>query len=162
MLWIIPMENLTEKPNPLEEDPMSQRSRRGFLLSLIVPFTVSAAACSQPSPSQKVADQFMEAYYVRVSVKDASSYADGLAKEKLKGQLELLAGDGGPEPAKDIPRVTLNLIDKKNPSATEAIYVYEVRTHVQDVGKRMVFVKMRLEGGKWLVTQFTEDDAPPS
>ena len=156
------MENSNENNIKQEEDPMSQRSRRGFLLSLIVPFTVTAAACSQPSPAQKVADQFMEAYYVRVSVKEASGFAEGLAMEKLKGQLELLAGDGGPEPAKDIPRVTLSLIDKKNPSADEATYVYEVRTHVQDVGKRMVFVKLRQEGGKWLVTQFTEDDAPPS
>lgn len=145
-----------------EEDPMSQRSRRGFFLSLIVPFTLTTVACSRPSPSQQVADQFMEAYYVRVSVKEATAFADGLAKEKLQGQLDLMAGDGGPDSAKNIPHVTLSLIDKQHPSADEATYVYEVRTSVEDVGKRTVFVKMRQEGGKWVVTQFTEDDAPPS
>lgn len=143
-----------------EEQSMSQRSRRAFLLSLVVPLTLSASACTQPSQSQKAADQFVEAYYVQISVADAVKMATGLAKAKLDGQLKLLAG-AGPEPVADKPRVTFKLISSKSAEAGEATYVYEIHTHVQDVGKRMVFVKVRQENGNWLVTQFTEDDAPP-
>lgn len=145
-----------------EEEAMSQRSRRGFLLSLIVPFALSANACARPSPSQKVADQFMEAYYVRLSVKDAVPFTEGLAKEKLKGQLELMTGDGGPATSQNKPRVTYSLTDQQHPSADVATYFYKVSTHMEDVGKRTVFIKLRREGNNWIITQFSEDDAPPS
>lgn len=137
---------------------MGEYSRRAFLLSLTVPFAVSATACEKASPSQQLADQFMEAYYVQIDVQNALPFTEGLAKEKLAGQLKLMQGDGGSEPASGKPRVSLSLIDQKSPSEDSAIYVYQVKTHVQDVGNRNVFVKLRKDGGKWLVSQFTEDD----
>ena len=140
---------------------MSQRSRRGFLLSLIVPFTFTAAACAKPSPSQQMANQFIEAYYVQINLKSAEVLTSGLAKEKLDKQMQLVQGAGA-EPLSEKPRVTFALIKKDSDSADSATYVYEVRTHVEDVGKRMVFVKLRQESGAWKVTQFTEDDAPPT
>jgi len=157
-------ENLTIIKTQDEEGSMSHRSRRGFLLSLVIPFTITAAAagCTKATESQKVADQFMDIYYVQISVKDALPLSSGLAKEKLNGQLQLMQG-AGPEPAADKPRVTWGLIaSKTEEKATEATYVYKVDAHVEDVGKRLVYVKLRKEGGKWLVTQFMEDDAPPS
>lgn len=148
-----------EKP---QEEEMSQRSRRGFLLSLIVPFTLSAQACSSESPAQKVADRFIEAYYVQLDVKEAVQFTEGLAKEKLEQQLKLMVGDGGPEPASGRPRVTYALTEKQHPTADSAIYVYSINTHMEDIGKRTVFVKLRREGNQWIITQYTEDDSPPA
>lgn len=140
---------------------MSQRSRRNFLLSLIVPFTLAQASCQAPSPSQKAAEKFMDAYYVRLDVAAAVPLTADLAKEKLQGQVQLLQGAGGADPAQDKPQVTYKLINHNVDGPDTASYVYEVRTHVEELGKRMVFVKLRNEGGTWIVTQFTENDAPP-
>jgi len=148
---------------PEEEVPMSQRSRRAFLLSLMVPFTLSAAAACQKAPeSQKIADKFIEYYYVQISVKDAVPLTSGLAKEKLQGQLQLMADAGPPDTGADKPRVDFSLVSKKNEDADTATYVYQVVAHVQDVGKRLVYVKLRKENGQWRVTTFTEDDSPPT
>jgi len=150
-------------PSPLsQEEDMSHRSRRGFLLSLIVPFTLAAPACSKESAAQKVADQFIEAYYVQLSVKDALPMTEGLAKEKLEGQLKLMVGDGGPDPSADKPRVTYSLVKHESPSADAAVFVYSVKTHMEDLGGRTVFVKLRHDGNQWIITQFTEDDSPPA
>jgi hypothetical protein len=145
-----------------QEEDMSQRSRRGFLLSLIVPLTLAQTACSSRSPSEQVADKFMDAYYVKFSVAEALPLSADLAKEKLQGQLQLLQGAGGSDPAQDKPQVSYKLINRGAGSADTATYVYEIHAQVQDLGKRMVFVKLRNEGGQWLVTQFTENDAPPN
>jgi hypothetical protein len=140
---------------------MSQNSRRGFLLSLTVPLAISAAACTQAPDSQKVADRFMEFYYVQISVKDAVALSNGLAKEKLQGQLKLMEGVGT-EPSADKPKVTFSLVSHKADSEQEATYVYSVNTHVEELGKRLVYVKVRSEAGaSWMVTQFTEQDALP-
>lgn len=137
---------------------MGEHTRRAFLLSLTVPFAISATACNKTSPAQQVADQFMEAYYVRIDVASAVPFTEGLAKEKLQGQLSLMQSDGGPESASGKPSVSLSLIDQKTPTPDSAIYVYKVKTGVKDLGDRNVFVKLRQTGDKWLVSQFTEDD----
>lgn len=144
-----------------KEDDMSLRSRRGFLLSLVMPFTIAAAACTKATDSQKVAEQFIDRYYVAFSVKEAAALTTGLAKEKMADQLKLLT-DAGTEAPSGEPRVTYSLVSSQSSSPEEATYVFKIDVHRKDVGKRMVFVRVRKEGEKWLVTQYTENDAPPS
>jgi hypothetical protein len=145
-----------------QEEEMSQRSRRGFLLSLIVPLTLAPTACSPSSPSQQAAEKFMEAYYVQLNVPGALPLTEGLAKEKLQGQIQLLQGAGGPDPAQDKPQISYKLINHNAEDPHTATFVYEVRTNQKEVGKRMVFVKVRHEAGdRWVITQFTENDASP-
>lgn len=141
---------------------MSQRTRRGFFLSLIVPLTLAQASCHPAAESQKIAEKFMDAYYVRLSVAEALPLTADLAKEKTEGQLKLLQEAGGPDATQDRPRVTYKLIDRMTAATDTATYIFEVRTHMEDVGKRMVFVKLRKEGKNWVITQFSEEDAPPS
>lgn len=144
-----------------QEEEMSHRSRRGFLLSLIVPLTLAQTACQTPSVSQKAADKFMDTYYVQLNVPETLPLTADLAKEKIHGQIQLLQGAGGPDPAQDKPQISYKLIKQDAEDANTATYFYEVRADVEDLGKRMVFVKLRNMGGEWFVTQFTENDAPP-
>ncbi|HCU24050.1 MAG TPA: hypothetical protein DF383_03455 [Deltaproteobacteria bacterium] len=136
-----------------QEDDMSAQSRRRFLLSLMIPFTVSA--CGAGPESEKIAKQFMDAYYVKIDLEAAKKVSSGLAAEKLEKQLVLIQGLP-PDQGKDLPKVNFHLSSTGDATSTEASYIFEVDPHVQDVGKRKVFVKLRQEGGEWKVSQFSE------
>jgi hypothetical protein len=151
---------MNNNPSQQEED-MSQRSRRGFLLSLIVPLTLAQASCQSHSPSQQAAEKFMDAYYVRLNVAEALPLTADLAKEKLQGQIQLLQEAGGPDAAQNKPQVNYRLISHNLSAPDEATCMFEVHSQVKDLGKRMVFLKLRNEGNQWVITQFTENDAPP-
>ncbi len=141
---------------------MSERSRRSFLASLVVPFALSATvACQKATPAEEVADRFMDFYYVRLSVKDAVALSSDLAREKLDRQLQLVDEAGGPESSQGKPQVIFKRISQKEESPDSYAYVYEVDSNAPDLGKRLVFLKLRQEEGQWKVTLFTEDDAPP-
>lgn len=144
-----------------KEDDMSAQSRRRFLMSLMVPLTLSA--CAKQAPSEQTAKKFMDAYYVQIDLKQAEQLSDGLAKEKLAKQVSLLDGTStgnSPGAGANAPSVTYGLVSQQSESPDEATYIFEVNPHVQDIGKRKVFVKVRQTGGKWSVTQFTEEDQP--
>ena len=134
---------------------MSANSRRRFLLSLMIPFTVSA--CGPKTESEQVAKKFMEAYYVKMDPKAAAEMSSGLAAEKLAQQLALLQGVA-PDTGSDKPQVDVRLTST-GPAASgdDASFIYEVHSNAQDIGGRKVFVKLRQEGGKWRVSQFTEE-----
>ena len=159
------MDDRNRPENPNEEENMSANSRRAFLLSLVIPFTV--AACGPKNPSEQIAKQFMEAYYVKMDPKAAAAVSTGLAAEKLQHQLELLQGVA-PDPSRDKPQVDFRLASTPPAGAAdEASYIYEVHSNAEDIGGRKVFVKMRQESGKWTVSQFTEEfqgpaQAPPT
>ncbi len=133
---------------------MSANPRRRFLLSLIVPFTLGA--CADPSQSEKVAKAFIDAYYVRIDLHSAKELSQGLAKEKIDGQLALTQGQA-PDQGANIPKVDAHLVSSGEASANEASYIFEVKPQVQDVGARKVFVKLRQENGQWKISQFTEE-----
>jgi len=138
---------------------MSESSRRNFLLGLIVPLTMSAACAKEP-PSELIAKQFMDSYYVKINLPDAAKLTSGLAQEKLSHQMSLLDGTKINSNT-NVPTVDFKLISSENPSGEEATYVFEVIPHVQDVGHRKVFVKLRRDGQNWLVSQFIEGDQGP-
>lgn len=149
------MDDRSRPDNPNEEENMSANSRRAFLMSLVIPFTVSA--CGPKNESEQVAKQFMEAYYVKMDTKAASEMSSGLAADKLKQQLALLQGVA-PDSASDKPQVDVRLASTPPAGAAdEASYIFEVHSNAQDIGGRKVFVKVRQEGGKWRVSQFTEE-----
>jgi len=140
---------------------MALSTRRKFFLSLAVPLTMSA--CSKQPEPERVANKFMNAYYVQIDLKEAQQLSGGLAKEKISQQVALLDGTStgtAPGAGANAPSVTYKLISQQSPSPDEAIYIFEVDPHVQDIGHRKVFVKLRQETGKWTVSQFTEEDQP--
>ncbi len=139
---------------------MSNHSRRSFFISLVVPLTITAAACSKNPESKQVAIQFMDDYYVQMNLKNLAPLTSGLAKEKIDQQLLLLEGTT-PEPPSGKPRVTYDLVSSKTDSPDEASYIFSVDVHIQDMGKRKVYIKVRNEGSRWMITQFQEEDSEP-
>lgn len=140
---------------------MARSNRRKFFLTLAVPLAMSA--CAKPPVSQRVAAQFMDAYYVQIDLKAADQLSSGLAKDRLDQQIKLLDGTStgtSPGAGANAPTVTYRLVSQESPAAGEFNYIFEVDPHVQDIGKRKVFVKVREEGGKFSVSQFTEQDQP--
>lgn len=140
---------------------MSLSSRRKFFLTLVLPLTMSA--CAKPSEAERVAQKFMDAYYVQIDLKAAEQLSSGPAQERLSHQVQLLDGTStgtSPGAAANAPSVTYKLVSQETPGAGESVYIFEVNPHVQAIGQRKVFVKMREAGGKWTVSQFTEQDQP--
>lgn len=134
---------------------MSANSRRAFLMSLVIPFTMSA--CGPKNEAEQVAKKFMDAYYVQMDPKSAAEVSSGLAAEKLQQQLALLQGVP-PDTGKDKPQVDFRLTSTPASGAVdEASYIFEVHSNAQDIGGRKVFVKVRQDSGKWKVSQFTEE-----
>ena len=133
---------------------MNANSRRRFLMSLMIPFTLGA--CAKSSETEKVARAFVDAYYVQINLKAAKDLSQGLAAEKIANQIGLIEGQP-PDQGADIPKVDVRLVSTGEVTADEATYIYEVKPQVQDVGARKVFVKLRKEGGQWKVSQFTEE-----
>ncbi len=129
-------------------------SRRKFLMGLIIPFTMTA--CSKGPASEQVVQQFMEDYYVKMDLKGAEALSMGLAKEKLDREIQLVGGQTLGSSA-HVPTVDIALKSKDFESAEEASYIYRVIPKVHDVGERMVYVKLRHEGGQWKVSQFLEN-----
>jgi hypothetical protein len=137
-----------------EEDPMNANSRRRFLMSLMIPFTLGA--CNKGPEPEKVAKAFIEAYYVKIDLKGAKELSQGLAADKIANQMSLIEGVA-PDTGANIPTVDTHLASTGEVTAEEATYIFEVKPQVQDVGARKVFVKLRQENGQWKVSQFTEE-----
>jgi hypothetical protein len=134
---------------------MLESSRRNFILGLVLPLTVSACG-KQPEPEQ-VARKFMESYYINMSLKEAQTLSMGLAKEKLENQIRLLDGQSITA-GTNVPKVDIHLLSSEPGQDGEVSFIFEVTPRAQDVGKRKVYVKVRQENGRWLISQFTESD----
>jgi len=134
---------------------MNETTRRNFLASLAVPLAM--AACQSQDPSQKTATQFMDRYYVNMSLQEAKGLSTGLASEKLESQLKLLDGQNITA-GTNVPKVMFHLVSSEKVGDGEMAYIYEVKPEAEDIGRRKVYVKVRQENGKWLVSQFTETD----
>ncbi|HKY63792.1 MAG TPA: hypothetical protein VJR29_10260 [bacterium] len=133
---------------------MNANSRRRFLMSLMIPFTLGA--CSKSPEPEKAAKAFIDAYYVKIDLKAAKDLSSGLALEKIDNQIGLIAGQP-PDQGADLPKVDAHLASAGEVNGDEATYIFEVKPQVQDVGARKVFVKLRHENGVWKVSQFTEE-----
>lgn len=133
---------------------MNANSRRRFLMSLMIPFTLGA--CSKAPEPEKIAKAFINAYYVQIDLKGAKAFTQGLASDKIDHQIGLMDG-AAPDHGADIPKVDVHLASTGDSSADEATYIFEVRPQVQDIGGRKVFVKVRQDNGVWKVSQFTEE-----
>jgi hypothetical protein len=60
------------------------------------------------------------------------------------------------------PRVTFRLTASTNPTPTQATYTYAVTPHTSDVAPVVAALTVTNEGGRWLVTSFTERESPPT
>lgn len=131
------------------------QDRRKFLASLVVPFAV--VSCTQTSESEKIARDFIQSYYVQMDLNHVLPYTEGLARDRIKSQIDLLGGQM-PGAAAQIPTVDYKLLSQSSEGSEAMSYIFLITPKVSDIGKRKVYVKLRQDGKNWKVSQYTEDD----
>ena len=126
----------------------------------IFPVLVFLISCRGSTPSEIVARDFMEAYYVRTDLVAASQLADSLAQEKVKSS-ESLRNGLIPDRNAHQPRVSWKLLESQQQDEGSATYLYRVDfkpDQAAAVHKKALLRIRQREGGSWKVTQFTDFD----
>ncbi|MCP5463908.1 MAG: hypothetical protein H7A33_02675 [Deltaproteobacteria bacterium] len=115
-----------------------------------------AVACSSAkSPQEKVALAFMDAYYVFANQNQALELSQGVAKEQLLQELELLkdvSGDPNAYRSRDI------LFELKRSQIDQAVsfYFYELTIMIPDFEDRKETVTIMVDNKSNKVTSFTK------
>ncbi|HSA58299.1 MAG TPA: hypothetical protein VLJ37_01270 [bacterium] len=132
------------------------RRKRLFWLALAA--VTWGCGAGHKTPAEATAGAFMEAYYVNADLEEASRLADGLALEKVKGGQSLREGLAI-DPGAHHPKIHFKIAGSKE-GAEEADYLYDVefRPEKSDAVRKTARLKLRLRGGQWKVTQFTDHD----
>jgi hypothetical protein len=131
----------------------------GLALAVMVWMPVAGGCGAAPAtPAEKTANAFMEAYYVRADLQEASSLADGLALDKVSGSVSLREGLAI-DVAAHHPKVRFELSGSRA-GGEEAEYLYDVefRPDKSEAVQKTARIKVRLRDGRWKVTQFTDHE----
>ncbi|MCB1213842.1 MAG: hypothetical protein KDK66_00045 [Deltaproteobacteria bacterium] len=127
-------------------------SRREFLKSLIIPVSLYATvACSPAQESQKVAQSFVQSYYVDIDLPKAKGFTVALASDKIQQQEQLMQGLA-PRSSADKPSVNFKLLSQEE-NQEEARYEYLIESSKETL---QVLVKVRPWEGAWKVSMFSE------
>ncbi|MBI2500648.1 MAG: hypothetical protein HYW02_04110 [Deltaproteobacteria bacterium] len=115
------------------------------------------AACCTPQAEQ-VARHFANAYYQRIDLEQAEKLTDGLARDKVEKGLLLTRGqtiDSTTRP----PEVKIKLLqgDRKG---DEGVYLFllQIQPDQFEEIRKEARIRVRLKGGEWKVTQFSEHE----
>ncbi len=123
------------------------------LLSLVL-FTIPACL---KTLQQKVADDFMQQYYVQTDLKKAEDDADGLALDKIKSSILLTQGMTV-DASVFHPTISFKLLDSKT-DEKESDFIYKVTIKPKEVARILKKTRLKVrerENGVWKVTQFTD------
>jgi hypothetical protein len=110
-----------------------------------------------------VGDQFVQAYYVQIDQARAMEYTTGLARERLREELQLvtqLRRGSSLEQAR--PKVSYSLA-RTQPEGRQVLLVYDLTItppQVTPILKKILIITEQL-GDHWKVINFTETDAQP-
>jgi hypothetical protein len=119
--------------------------------------------CSRDHGAQGVADQFMQAYYVRIDQAQALEFATGLAHERLRQELQQVAPlRRGSNLEQARPKVSYTLA-RTQPEGRQVLLVYDLTitpSQVKPMLKKILIITEQL-GDQWKVINFTETDATP-
>lgn len=115
-------------------------------------------ACTSRPPSEKVAREFVESYYVETDLKRAEAVTDGLAQEKIRTSLALVEGQSINEGTRR-PTISYDLLESRIEGG-EASYEFRVTIQPPDFPtlQKKSRVKLREREGVWKVTQFSDYD----
>ncbi|HVM95618.1 MAG TPA: hypothetical protein VMT89_04485, partial [Candidatus Acidoferrales bacterium] len=97
-------------------------SRIGLALTLLV-VTLVFGCRPDPNSPRGVAEQFVDAHYVRIDLPAAKGVVAGLALHKLEEEQRLTAGNAIDESTR-LPTVRYRLLEEKSETDT-ASFVYE-------------------------------------
>jgi hypothetical protein len=119
--------------------------------------------CSQSNSAQAVADQFMQAYYVRIDQTQALEVSTGLAQERLRQELQQVAPlRRGSSLEQARPKVSYTLA-RTQPEGRQVLLVYDLTItppQVKPMLKKILIITEQL-GDEWKVINFAETDANP-
>jgi hypothetical protein len=136
---------------------MGMKNRPAPLLFLS--FVVILCCQAAKSPSEKVARQFMDHYYVETNLPLALEDTDGYAMEKIRKSVQLTEGQVLDASAHR-PKITYNLLESRI-GGDEADFLFQVVIEPKKMSpirkKTLVKIRQRKEG-EWKVTQFSDHD----
>ncbi len=125
----------------------------GFSLLLFI------FACSDRNTSDGVAEDFVYNYYLHANQGMALRLSDGLAKEKLEEEIELLREvRNGSEESKVHPQIAYEKVGKKVKAENQVVFRYQLtikNTSISNSVRNTVILTERV-GGQWKVINFDE------
>ena len=123
--------------------------------ALIAVALLSAARARTPDP-QRVAEQFVQAYFVEDDMAGAVKLASGDVKTQLEGQLRQIEATGTKELVKDKPQMKVDLLQMQPGSGDAVGYVYLVRSDVPGIAPITARLGLSKVGETWLVSEFVQ------
>jgi hypothetical protein len=114
-------------------------------------------ACrTDPNSARGVAEQFVDAHYVRIDISAAKSFATGLALHKVEEEQRLTGGQTIDESTR-MPTVRYRLLEEK-PGEDTTSFVFEGTIQLEDTGQftRRWIVTTRRNDAAWRVSNFEE------
>jgi hypothetical protein len=133
--------------------------RAGIVTALFI--AAALLGCSRNHSAQGVAEKFMQAYYVQIDQAQAMEFTTGLARERLRQELQQVAPlrrGGSLEQAR--PKMSYALA-RSQPEGHQVLLVYDLTIsppHVPPMLKKILIITERL-GEQWKVINFAETDA---
>jgi hypothetical protein len=124
---------------------------------------VALLGCSRSNSAQGVADRFVQAYYVQIDQGQALELTTGLARERLRQELQQVAPlRRGSSLEQARPKVSYTLV-RIQPEGQQVLLVYDLTItppQVKPILKRILIITEQL-GEEWKVINFAETDANP-
>src|SRR5262245_35111766 len=133
---------------------------RGGILGVLC-IAIAIMGCSRSNSAQRVAERFVQAYYVQIDQAQALEYTTGLAHERLRQELQQVAPlrrGGSLEQAR--PKVSYTLA-RTQPEGRQVLLVYDLTIappQVKPILKKILIITEQL-GEQWKVINFAETDA---
>jgi hypothetical protein len=129
-----------------------------YLIPALVTVCLLACAAAK-SPSEKVAGEFMDHYYVRTDLRLAQEDCDGLAHQKVEESLRLTEGQSVDSTTRR-PRISYRLLESHS-EGKESNYLYGIRIEgerMETLHKKTLLKLRERDNGVWKVTQFSDSD----
>jgi hypothetical protein len=135
--------------------------RSGIISALVV--VAAVLGCSRSNSPQGVADRFVQTYYVQIDQAQALEFTTGLARERLRQELQQVASlRRGSSLEQARPKVSYTL-SRTQPEGQQVLLVYDLTItppHVKPMLKKILLITEQV-GAQWKVINFAETDAIP-
>ena len=119
--------------------------------------------CSPGNSAQGVADRFVQAYYVQIDQAQALELTSGLARERLRQELQQVAPlRRGSSLEQARPKVSYTLA-RTQPEGRQVLLVYDLTItppQVKPIPKKILIITEPV-GEEWKVINFAETDPSP-
>ncbi|RMF21805.1 MAG: hypothetical protein D6760_08670 [Deltaproteobacteria bacterium] len=130
--------------------------RRVGLAVALIGLVVVAAGCRHKSGPQRVAEAFLDAYYVHIDLGRARELCSGLARAKIEREIGLTHNVPIDRETRT-PQVGYRLRQERSEGdARRFVYELSIRAPDSEPFKRTVIITVRGEPGRWSVANYSE------